>query len=113
MFVALLLLLSAAVPVLACVTGRAMTHEENACCLAMHGDCGKMAQMGCCKKEIATDDHPQLASSAPSTEIRWVVCVGVASMPVSALMVAPALPRVPAEHSPPGIFISTTTILRI
>jgi len=111
--VALLLLLSAAVPMLACVTGRAMTHEESACCRAMHGDCAKTEKMGCCKKEISTDGSPQFASSGPSTEIQWTVCPEFVSGSIFAQVVFPALLSVPAGHSPPGMLIAATTILRI
>jgi hypothetical protein len=110
--VMLLLVLSAA-PVLACVTSHAMNQQESACCRSMHGNCGDMAKMGCCHQEIRTGDHPQLASSAPSTEIHWIICANVAPLPAFVQSVPSAWLRTPQEHSPPGLRVATTTILRI
>ena len=45
-FVAILLMLTAAAPVMACLTNVVMSHEESACCRAMHGQCGHMAEDG-------------------------------------------------------------------
>jgi hypothetical protein len=111
--VALLLLFSAAAPMLACVTGRAMTREENACCRAMHGECGNMAQMGCCRKEIKTDDHPQLLTAAPSVPIQWIILAVIAPTDIFQQRFSPALFKAPEEHSPPGLVIVRTTNLRI
>ena len=55
---AILLLLTAAAPVMACLTSVAMSHEESACCRAMHGQCGHMEKMGCCQTEVRTDESP-------------------------------------------------------
>jgi hypothetical protein len=111
--VALLLLLSAAAPVMACMTGSAMSHEESACCRAMHGNCGEMAKKGCCRTEVRTDEHPQIATTAPSIELHWAVIdwlmpesVGVRTIPSLSL-------DTPDEHSPPGLLIAKTAVLRI
>jgi hypothetical protein len=111
--VALLLLLSAAAPVLACMTGGAMSHEESACCRAMHGNCGEMAKTGCCRTEVRTDEHPQIATTAPSIELHWSVIHWL--MPVFAAVqtVPSSFLDIPTEHSPPGLFIANTTVLRI
>jgi hypothetical protein len=53
--VAVLLLLTAAAPVMACLTSVAMSQEESTCCHAMHGQCGHMEKMGCCRTEVRTD----------------------------------------------------------
>ena len=59
--VAILLLLAAAAPVMACMTSVVMSREESAYCRAMHGQCGGMTKMGCCRMEIRTDETPQIA----------------------------------------------------
>ena len=56
--VAILLLLTAAAPVMACLTNVVMSHEESACCQAMHGQCGHMEKMGCCRPEVRADESP-------------------------------------------------------
>lgn len=60
--VAILVLLYAAAPVMACVVGGTVSNEQSACCRAMHDDCGPMAGTGCCRPEVRTDDQPQLAA---------------------------------------------------
>lgn len=111
--VLLLLLLSAAAPVLACMTGSAMTHEESACCAAMHGDCGQMAKMGCCRTETQSDEHPQTAAKAPSVGLDWAV-VDWPAAPVFAVEACSfARFDIPADHSPPGLLTAKTTVLRI
>jgi hypothetical protein len=112
--VALVLLISAGAPVLACMTDSAMSHEENACCRAMHGNCGEMAKTGCCRTEVRTDEHPQIATTAPSIEVHWTVI----HWPMPAAVVAiqtlpPSFLYIPDEHSPPGLVLAKTTILRI
>ncbi|HUZ94687.1 MAG TPA: hypothetical protein VMU57_07210 [Edaphobacter sp.] len=111
--VAVLLLLFTAAPVLSCMTGSTMSHEESVCCHAMHGNCGQMAKMGCCRTELRTDEHPQIATTAPSIEFHWVAIdwpmpefVAVHIAPSSSL-------DSPAEHSPPGLLVAKTTVLRI
>jgi hypothetical protein len=109
--VALLLLLSAAAPVLACMTDSTMSHEENACCRAMHGNCGEMAKTGCCRTELRTDEHPQIATKVPSIDIHWAV-IDWLTPAVAAVQTVPSL-RAPDEHSPPGLLTAKTTVLRI
>jgi hypothetical protein len=111
--VALLLLLSTAAPVLACVTGGAMSHAENDCCVAMHGNCGKMAKSGCCKSEIRTDENPQLAAKMLSIELHWAVIAWVSSISTPVQVVWTTLLHTPDEHSPPGLLITKNTVLRI
>ena len=112
-FVALLLLLSAAAPMLACVTDYAMTPLESACCHAMHGGCGNMAKMGCCVKKAATDEHPQLATPAPAIYLRWTVGVFFAPLAVSDPESRVIASKVPPQHSPPGLVIVRITNLQI
>lgn len=90
-----------------------MTHEEQACCRSMHGDCGEMAKSGCCQTEFHSDVHPQLAASAPHLQLAfllgdWMACA-FAPQSTSHLV----LFRSPDEHSPPGLLITKKTVLRI
>jgi hypothetical protein len=111
--VAMMFLLSTAAPVLACVAGGAMSHAESACCAAMHGNCGEMAKSGCCRTEVKSDEHPQIAANAPSIEFHWAVIhwLTFASAPVQ--VVPPSLLNTPDEHSPPGLLTAKITVLRI
>src|SRR5215471_17887283 len=79
--VALLLVLSTAAPVLACMTGAAMGHEENACCRQMHGNCGAMTKSGCCRTEVRTNVQPQLAAKTASLALHWAVIAWIAPAP--------------------------------
>jgi len=111
--IALLVLISAAAPLLACMTGTAMSAEESACCRAMHGNCGEMAKMGCCRTEVRTDDHPQLATMAPPTDIYWAVIAWLSPFIGSMQHVPSSQLQAPKEHSPPGLLIAKTAVLRI
>jgi len=110
---AIFILLSTAAPLMACVTGSAMNQRESACCRAMHGNCGDMAKMGCCRTEIRSDEHPQLVASAPSFTLHFVVVNWFAPFLVEPQAVPPSLLRIPDAHSPPGLLIARTTVLRI
>jgi hypothetical protein len=112
-FVAILILLSAAAPLLACMTDSAMTQEESACCRSMHGKCGDMATMGCCGIEVRTDNHPQMPSLAPSTDVHFVVISWLPPVVTETQNVPPALLRRPDEHSPPGLVVAKIAVLRI
>ena len=112
-FVAILLLLITAAPVLACATDSGMTHEERACCSSMHGNCGEMAKTGCCKMEVRADAHPQLPAATPDIQfvqafVQWVV---LSFAPAQSI--PPSVLRYPDEHSPPGLLIADLTVLRI
>jgi hypothetical protein len=110
--VALLLLLTTAAPVLVCMTGSTMNHEESAC-RAMHGNCGKMEKMGCCRTEVRTDEHPQIATKTPSIDLHWAVIDWLKPAVVAVQIAPPSLFDVPDEHSPPGLLTATITGLRI
>jgi hypothetical protein len=110
--VAILLLISAAAPVLACMTDGAMNHEESACCRAMHGNCGEMAKTGCCRTEVRTDAHPQIATTAPSLELHWAIVDWLTPVVVT-VQTVPSVFDIPVEHSPPGLLAARTTVLRI
>src|SRR5271170_6153164 len=99
--VALLLLLTTAAPVLACMTGNSMSLEESACCRAMHGNCGEMAKIGCCRTEVRTDEHPQIATTAPSIELHWAVVDWLTPAAIAPQTFPSSFLDIPAEHSPP------------
>ena len=59
-FVAVLMLLLTAAPIMACVTEQSMTREEQACCRMMKNQCGQMempASHGCCQTDIRAAHH--------------------------------------------------------
>jgi hypothetical protein len=112
-FVAIFLLLTVVAPVLACVTGSAMSREESACCRSMQGQCGDMAKMGCCRTEVRTDETPQIAAVSPATDVQWVVVAQVSPQISAMQTVAPALLQVPEDYFPPGLVTAKTTVLRI
>jgi hypothetical protein len=79
----------------------------------MHGQCGEMAKMGCCRTEVRTDDTPQIAATAPATDVHWVCVAQVAPLVSRIQTIAFALLQQPAEHSPPGLVTAKITVLRI
>jgi hypothetical protein len=111
--VAILLLLSTAAPVLACVTGSTMSREESACCRSMHGNCREMAKMGCCQTEVRTNVNPQIATKIPSVDLHWAVIDWLAPAVVDIQTIPSSLLSAPDEHSPPGLITARTTVLRI
>lgn len=110
---AIFILLLTAAPLLACMTEKAMSHEESACCRAMHGRCGGMEKMGCCRTEVRTDEHPQLAASAPAIHLQLAVLDWLEPFVSKAEDVPPSILRMADAHSPPGLVIARITVLRI
>jgi hypothetical protein len=108
-----ILLFSTAAPLMACMTDSAMNQQEKVCCRAMHGNCGAMAKMGCCRTEVRSDEHPQLVASGPTVILRFVVVSWFVPFLAEPQTVPPSLLRIPDEHSPPGLLIARTTVLRI
>ena len=90
-----------------------MTQEENACCRSMHGKCGGMEKMGCCKTEVKSDESPQLATVAPATDAHFAVIAWLAPLLPSFQTAPPSLFRSPDEHSPPGLLTAQISVLRI
>jgi len=111
--VAVFLLLTAVAPVLACMTGGAMSHEESACCRAMHGQCGDMVKMGCCRTKIRTDVSPQIAATSPSAGIQWTVVAQVAPLASPVRTFPSVLLQMPEDYFPPGLLTAKITVLRI
>ena len=112
-FVALLLLLTMSVPVLACVTGRRLSPEERACCRAMRGKCAAMGKMTCCRNDAHTDAQAQLASTAPSGSFQWTSVAWLAPALPEVREVSPPLRHLPSEHPPPGLLLVRSTVRRI
>ena len=111
--VAIFLLITAAAPMMACLTNVVMSQEESACCRAMHGDCGGMEKMGCCRTEVRADETPQIAAFAPATHVQWVCVTYLPSLIAPAHLASTTVWRMPSEHSPPGLLTARTTILQI
>jgi hypothetical protein len=111
--VAILLLLTSAAPIMACLTNVVMTHEESACCRAMHGQCGHMEKMGCCQTDVRTDETPQIAATSPATDLQWVCVAFLPSFSIQVRPVASVVSHLPNDHSPPGLLTAKTTVLRI
>jgi hypothetical protein len=111
--VSILLLLTTAAPVMACLTNVVMSHAESACCQAMHGQCGYMAKVGCCRTEVRADETPQIAAAFPATDVQWVCVAHLTTLPTPVHFVASAAWHVPAEYPPPGLLTAKTTVLRI
>jgi hypothetical protein len=110
--VAVLLLLASAAPVMACVTNLAMSHEESACCRSMHGQCGEMAKQGCCQT-VVHNDSPQLATEFAAPAVHWTVLTQIHIPPTPVTLDDPTRQMFLTEHSPPGLLIAQTTVLRI
>jgi hypothetical protein len=111
--IAILLLLTTAAPVMASVTNVVMSHEESACCRAMHGQCGRMEMMGCCRNEVRTDETPQIAATFPAIHVQWVCVAHMPALSTPVHFVASAVWLMPDEHLPPGLLSAKTTVLRI
>jgi len=111
-FVAVLLLLASAAPVMACVANLAMSQTESACCRSMHGQCGEMAKMGCCRT-VVHNDSPQVATETATLAVQWVVLTQIDSRTTPVVPDSPARQASLADHSPPGLLIARTTVLRI
>jgi hypothetical protein len=79
----------------------------------MHGNCGEMAKTGCCQTEVRTDERPQIATTAPSTELRWAVIDWLTPVFAAVQTVPSSFVDSAAEHSPPGLLLAKTTVLRI
>jgi len=110
---AIFILLLTAAPLLACMTDSMMNQQESACCRAMHGKCGGMEKMGCCRTEIRTDEHPQLAASAPTIDLHLAVVDWLEPFAFEVQNVPPSVFGIADAHSPPGLVIARITVLRI
>jgi hypothetical protein len=110
---AIFILLLTAAPLQACMTDSAMNQEESACCRAMHGKCDGMEKMGCCRTEVRSDEHPPLAASSPSTGLHLAVMDWLEPFVNKAQNLPSSIADIADAHSPPGLVIARTTVLRI
>ena len=111
--VATLFMLVMMLPVLACAATPRMSRMERNCCPQMHARCGEMAKQGCCQVEVRNDldqlpAHGVVAPVLPVTIIAMVYPLLVDISPAAGYRWL-----IPEEHSPPGLLIATTTVLRI
>jgi hypothetical protein len=111
--VALFLLLATATPVLACMTDSTMSVAETTCCHAMHGKCGKMEKMKCCRTEIRSAGHPQIATKSASIDCHAAIIGWLTSSVITDPSCTASSIAVPDEHSPPGLVATRTIVLRI
>jgi hypothetical protein len=110
--VAILVLLVAVAPALACATDAILDHRDNACCVSMHGRCGEMAKTGCCRVEIRADQSPQMAAVSPSNHVHWVYLfqgAGAVAQPALKTRLFDST----NSDSPPGSPLAPFTVLRI
>ena len=117
--VAILAMLLAALPVMACARpGAAMTVAEHACCKRMAEQCGGsgMAKShGCCQPQVSPSELHAL--KAPASQLDHPL-LGAHAQPVasqaifdSQLLFTASMP--PPTDSPPGELSTATTVLRI
>ncbi len=112
-FVAIFLLIIAVAPVMACMTGSSMSHEESACCRTMQGQCGEMAKTGCCRTQVRTEDAPQIASASPAIDVQWVTVAQLEPAAAAIQIAVPSFAQMPEDYFPPGLLTAKITVLRI
>ena len=110
---AVLLTLAMLLPALACATVPNPSRTEQDCCRQMHGNCGEMAKQGCCQVEVRNDlkQLPAHTVDAPLLPLTIIALI----YPLRLGLPASDGYRwhLPDEHSPPGLLIASTTVLRI
>ena len=111
--VAVSIMLVMMMPILAYASIPKMTRMEQDCCKQMHRKCGEMAKQGCCQIEVRNDPsqlpaHVMAAPVLPLVTIAFLYPLLV-ELPASAGL----LWQLPNQHSPPGLLIASTTVLRI
>ena len=111
--VAVFLMLVMMMPVLACASAPKMTRMEQDCCQQMHGACGEMAKQGCCQIEVR-NDLSQLPAHVVAAPVLPLVAIAFLYPLLFDLPASVGHPwRLPNQHSPPGLLIASTTVLRI
>lgn len=111
-FAAVLIMFVMMLPVLACAA-TPMTPMEQDCCQQMHRKCGDMAKQGCCRVEVRSDLQ-QLPSRVVMDAVLPVATVAIVYSPMVEMPMSPGHAwKVPDEHSPPGLVIASTIVLRI
>lgn len=100
-------------PVLACAATPKMTRVEQDCCQQMHGKCGEMAKQGCCQIEVRSDSI-QLPAHVVAAPVLPLVAIAFLYPLLVGLPSSAGYPgQFPNQHSPPGLLIVSTTVLRI
>lgn len=111
--VAVFIMLVMMMPVLACAASPKMTQMEQDCCQQMHGKCGEMAKQGCCQIEVRNDPG-QLPAHVVAAPVLPLVLVALLYPLVFELPASVGHPwQFPSQHSPPGLLIASTIVLRI
>lgn len=111
--VAAVIMLIMMMPFLACASTPVMTRMEQDCCQQMHGKCGEMAKQGCCQIEVRNEPSqlPALVVAAPV--LSFVTIAFLYPLLVELPLPAGHPWLLPNQHSPPGLLIASTTVLRI
>ena len=111
--VAVFIMLVMMMPVLACASTPKMTRMEQDCCQQMHGKCGEMAKQGCCQIEVRNDPS-QLPAHVVAAPVLPLVTIAFLYPLLVELPASAGHPwQLPNQHSPPGLLIASTTVLRI
>lgn len=111
--VAIFIMLVMMMPLLACASTPKMTRMEQDCCQQMHGKCDEMAKQGCCQIEVR-NDLSQLPAHVVAAPVLPVVAIAFLYPLLIELPVSAGHPwQFPNQHSPPGLLIAATTVLRI
>ena len=110
---AVLTMLVMLMPMLACAATPKMTRMEQDCCEQMHGKCGDMAKQGCCQIEVRNDLNQLPAHVVTAPVLPLTTLAILYPLLVQLPAVAGYRWHVPDEHSPPGLLIAATTVLRI
>jgi hypothetical protein len=110
---AVVLMLVMMLPALACASSPRVNRVEQDCCQQMHGNCGEMAKQGCCRIEVGNDLNqlPARVTTLPVLPVHVTTLFHALSIALPAS--TGYLWHVPDEHSPPGLLISSITVLRI
>ena len=112
-FAAVLTMLVMMLPTLACAAAPSMSRSEHDCCLQMSGHCGEMAKQGCCQIKVRNDlqelpVHVVVAPVLPLVTVALLYPLLI-KLPITGAHRWDA----PEDHSPPGLLIACTTVLRI
>ena len=113
---AVLAMLLAMLPVLACAATSSvtsLTRTERDCCRQMHGICGDMAKRGCCSAEVRTDLNQLPAHGIAAPVLSLIIVPAVSPLPVVKQTLTGYRWHLPQEHSPPGLLIVTSIVLQI
>lgn len=109
-FVVMLLMM---LPTLACATTVNMSRTEQDCCRQMHGQCGEMAKTGCCQVQVRDDAQPLPSHIVHAPILPVIVAAILHSFVMKPRVLVGYRWHLPDEHSPPGLLVASTTVLRV